>query len=112
MDRKAFSHQNALMRTTLDIPDPLFREVKARAARQGLKLKELLTAYIEAGLRRPVVENPEGTPRVRSPLPVSIPRDPAAVPVRARTNAELHEILDEEDAAGHRRAPDTQRNQT
>jgi predicted DNA binding CopG/RHH family protein len=41
------------MRTTLEIPDPLFREVKARAAQSGLKLKELLTRYIEAGLKAP-----------------------------------------------------------
>ena len=30
------------MRTTLDLPDPLFRELKAQAARESLKLKELI----------------------------------------------------------------------
>ena len=34
------------MRTTIDIPDPLFREVKATAARKGLLLKEFITAAL------------------------------------------------------------------
>lgn len=41
------------MRTTLDLPDPLFKEVKTRAVQLGVKLKELLATYIEAGLRGP-----------------------------------------------------------
>lgn len=34
------------MRTTIDIPDPLFREVKATAAKKGLLLKEFITAAL------------------------------------------------------------------
>lgn len=34
------------MRTTIDIPDPLFREVKATAARKGVRLKEFITAAL------------------------------------------------------------------
>ncbi|MEX1115466.1 MAG: hypothetical protein WEB53_09460 [Akkermansiaceae bacterium] len=34
------------MRTTIDIPDPLFREVKATAARKGVLLKEFITAAL------------------------------------------------------------------
>lgn len=34
------------MRTTIDIPDPLFREVKATAARQGILLKQFITAAL------------------------------------------------------------------
>jgi hypothetical protein len=34
------------MRTTIDIPDPLFREVKATAARKGLLLKQFITAAL------------------------------------------------------------------
>ncbi len=41
------------MRTTLDLPDELFREVKAKAALEGAKLKDLLTRYVESGLRQP-----------------------------------------------------------
>ncbi len=38
------------MRTTLDIPDPLFREAKATAARRGESLKQLVNAALEAHL--------------------------------------------------------------
>lgn len=91
------------MRTTLDLPDPLFREVKARAAREGLKLKELLARYVEAGLRdedgsareRPVVR--------REPLPVPIARRADGTVTPALSNAELNAILEEEDLDNYRR---------
>lgn len=38
------------MRTTLDLPDVLFRRLKSRAAIEGLSLKDLLTRYVTAGL--------------------------------------------------------------
>jgi hypothetical protein len=34
------------MRTTIDLPDPLFREVKATAARKGMLLKQFITAAL------------------------------------------------------------------
>lgn len=42
------------MRTTIDIPDELFRRAKADAALRGRKLKDL----VEDGLRR-VLESPD-----------------------------------------------------
>jgi hypothetical protein len=42
------------MRTTIDIPDELFRKAKADAALRGRKFKYL----VEEGLRR-VIESPE-----------------------------------------------------
>lgn len=41
------------MRTSLDLPDPLFRTLKARAALQGSSLKDLVVSYVERGLREP-----------------------------------------------------------
>jgi hypothetical protein len=38
------------MRTTIDLPDETFRQLKARAALSGLKLKDLVTQMIESGL--------------------------------------------------------------
>jgi hypothetical protein len=38
------------MRTTLEIPDVLFRELKATAARRGESLKEFVNAALEARL--------------------------------------------------------------
>lgn len=38
------------MKTTLEIPDPLFRKAKARAAERGQSLKDLVTEALEARL--------------------------------------------------------------
>lgn len=86
------------MRTTLDLPDPLFRELKARAARQGVKMKELLAAFIETGLS--AGKSPSGQSTARSPLPIA--RRATGTAIRALDNAQIAKILDAEDAhAGH-----------
>jgi len=100
----AFSHQYFFMRTTLELPDPLFKEVKMRAVRQGVKLKDLIAAYIEAGLRAPQTQGNESAPRRNPrPLPVGIPRIPGAPLHPALTNAELYAILEEEDIESYHR---------
>lgn len=38
------------MRTTIDIPDPLFRKLKATAAQRGTSLKDLVTEALEEKL--------------------------------------------------------------
>ena len=38
------------MRTTLELPDPLFARLKARAVSERLSLKQLLRSYVEQGL--------------------------------------------------------------
>ena len=94
---------NAIMRTTLDLPDPLFREVKSRAAQEGMKLKELIAYYIEAGLRAPI--GPTTGERGHSePLPVAIPREAGKAPGKALTNRELQALLEEEDLENYERA--------
>ena len=40
------------MRTTIDLPDELFRQVKARAALKGMKLKEYVTEALRDSLYR------------------------------------------------------------
>jgi hypothetical protein len=92
------------MRTTLDLPDPLFKEVKTRAVQQGVTLKDLLATYIEAGLRGALPAEPDSaSPKKRPPLPVAIPRIPGAPLHPALTNAELHALLADEDLAEHQR---------
>lgn len=82
------------MRTTIDLPDDLLRQVKARAALDGLKLKDLITRYVEQGLR----DMPSKAPlrRRRSELPVA--RAATGHPLPALTNGEIQRILDEEEA--------------
>jgi hypothetical protein len=49
------------VKTTLDLPDPLMRRVKIRAASEGRKLKELITDLLEKGLDAPsAISLPEG----------------------------------------------------
>ena len=93
------------MRTTLDLPDTLFKEVKTRAVQEGVTLKELLAIYIEAGLRNPAAAKmnaPAGGKH--HALPVGIPRVPDAPLHPAMTNAEIYAILDAEDLGEYTRA--------
>ena len=79
------------MRTTIDIPDPLFREVKATAARKGLLLKQFITA----ALIREVAGEAHGASAAEHEQKVSeFLRGIQAqntVPIPALNRAELHE---------------------
>ena len=88
------------MRTTLDLPDELFRQVKAKAALDGTKLKELLARYVEAGLRQAA---PSAAPsRKRSRLPVIKAKGKWTIP---NLTPELQAKLEgEEDLAKLRRS--------
>lgn len=83
------------MRTTIDLPDELLRQAKAKAALDGMKLKDLITRYVEQGLRS---TSPHSSRRRRSRLPLARAAMGHALP--ALTNADIHRILDEEEAAG------------
>jgi|APDOM4702015159_1054818.scaffolds.fasta_scaffold618910_1 hypothetical protein len=72
------------MRTSLELPDHIFREVKALAARLGVPLKAVLQAAIENELSRQAgVEQ-----RVSGPLV----RCKGKKPIRL-TNTEIEDIL-------------------
>lgn len=87
------------MRTTLDLPDSLFRELKIRAAQEGVRMKELLATFINDGLH-PGKTAHRHSSRARSPLPVA--RRTTGANIRGLDNAQIAEILDAEDAhAGH-----------
>ena len=49
------------MKTTLDIPDPLFREAKMVAAREGTTLRAVVTRALRSELQRSTVAG-EGRP--------------------------------------------------
>ena len=46
------------MKTTIEIPDPLFRRAKAAAATRGITLKQLMTEAVEQNLRAGRVAGP------------------------------------------------------
>ena len=66
------------MRTTLDLPDDLFRQVKAKAALEGATLKDMLRRYIESGLQTP--GRLAGQPARRSTLPAVPKRGKGVIP--------------------------------
>jgi hypothetical protein len=84
---------------TLDLPDALFRELKAQAALRGMKLKDLLTLLVEQELRQK-----RSAPRRRSPLPVAR-RAVVGQATPALPNARLNQSLDDEDAHRHGQRP-------
>jgi len=88
------------MRTTLDLPDDLFRRVKAKAALEGAKLKDLLTRYVETGLRASALSI--SPPATRSKLPIIKRRGKQPIPnLTSELQAKLEE---EEDLAKLRRS--------
>ncbi len=88
------------MRITLDLPDDLFRQVKAKAALEGASLKALLTRYIVSGLQQPSRGVTRSTSRSR--LPVLPKRGKRLIP---NLTPELQARLEgEEDLAKHDRS--------
>jgi hypothetical protein len=76
----------------LDLPEDLFRQVKAKAALEGATLKDMLTRYIESGLRQPA--RLAGHSARRSLLPVVPKRGKGVIP---NLTPELQARLEEEE---------------
>lgn len=84
------------MKTTLDLPDMLVREMKIRAARDGRKLKDVAAEIIQLGLEQPVTPaRSMGKRRVRFPI---IDCGSANAPVKDVTPEEQANILVEQEA--------------
>ena len=72
------------MRTTVDIPDPVYRKLKAKAAERGCSAKELILR----GVERELGEGGAKKGRVRLPLVRS--KNPGSLHV---TNEQIYEII-------------------
>ena len=82
------------MRTTVDLPDDLFRRAKAAAAMRGVKLKDLIASCLERSLGPSGEQQPM---RIERKLPSQVRRK-TGKPIPALRNAEIEEILIDEDA--------------
>ena len=51
-----------VMKTTIEIPDPLFRKAKSKAAERGQSLKELFTEALQEKLAAPTREVRQSEP--------------------------------------------------
>jgi hypothetical protein len=80
----------AAMRTTVDLPEALLRQLKAQAALEGTSLKQLVLALVERGLQSPAVS--PASLRSRSPLPKLALDQPLSV--KQFSNATLFELLE------------------
>jgi hypothetical protein len=78
------------MRTTLELPDPLFARLKARAASERVTLKHLLRSYVEQGLSAA----PECARLTRSAATLPRLDGPLAIEDHQLSNAALFELLD------------------
>jgi hypothetical protein len=74
------------MRTTIDIPDPLYREVKARAALQGRTVKEIILSGVKKEMEA------ETPPRKRTRLQGAIIHGKGTRKIDL-TNVDMDEIL-------------------
>ncbi|HEY8710605.1 MAG TPA: hypothetical protein VIM34_21715 [Burkholderiaceae bacterium] len=79
------------MRTTIDLPDTLLRELKAKAAIEGTTLKQLVLTLVERGLQGSV--EPASARSKKSALPALDLKHPLAI--RSFSNARLFELLDD-----------------
>ena len=96
IDIDAQMHQDAFMRTTIDLPENLYRTLKARAGLSGISMRQLVHQLIEQGLRAPRTE-PGGSRR--APPPVIIP--PRGVGIPALSREEIRRVEEQEDEAKH-----------
>ncbi len=94
------THQSIDVRTTLELPDELYRSLKARAALSGVPLRLLVQRLIEHGLGS-AVNLQRDLPRRREPPPVIIPARGIVIPALAPT--ERVRIEEEEDEVKHAR---------
>ena len=78
------------MRTTLELPDPLFARLKTRAASERLTLKQLLRSCVERGLNATATHS--GIERSAQTLPLV--EGPLAISDQQLSNAALFDHLD------------------
>jgi predicted DNA-binding ribbon-helix-helix protein len=78
------------MRTTLELPDPLFKHLKAMAALEGRTLRELVITLVERGLQAAAQHPIQSTA-----LPSISLGAPLALEAHELSNASLARYLDE-----------------
>ena len=87
------------MRTTIDLPDELYRTLKTRAAIRGVTMRQLVQGLIEQALAHP--EPVANSAETRERPPVAIPT--TGVPITL-TAEDIHRLEQEDDLARHARS--------
>jgi len=63
------------MRTTVDIPDPIYRKLKVRAATEGTTIKEIILSSLNEKMH----ERESGSIKRRPPFPVIRSKNPGSL---------------------------------
>jgi plasmid stability protein len=89
------------MKTTLDLPDPLMRKIKIRAAGEGRKLKDLVAELLDLGLAAGDSPRQAGYFKMDPEIGISVFVSPPDAPVHRMTVEEIlrseQESLEQED---------------
>lgn len=89
------------MRTSLDLPDPLFRTLKANAALQGTSLRDHVIALIERGMQQSAQPSVKREPRPVSALPTLGPEYALDIDPDILRRGKVNELLDEWELESH-----------
>jgi hypothetical protein len=90
------------MKTTLEIPDDLYREAKARAAMENRKIKDLVAEGIRLVLERSALADERPTGKRPSPFPLI--RGKGGPLLKILDNRLIARLQEEEDIERARRA--------
>jgi hypothetical protein len=82
------------MRTTLDLPDPLFKHLKTRAAQEGRSLRDLVIELVEKGLTAHDMVDAQQRFQAR---PVVGASGAMSSSTDTLTNATLYELINQDD---------------
>ena len=74
------------MRTTLDLPDATFRQLKSLAAKRGTTLKQILRSAVD----KEIVAATARTEQRRIKVPILKSKEPGSLNL---TNAEIEDLL-------------------
>ena len=89
------------MKTTLDLPDPLMRRIKIRAAGEDRKLKDLIAELLDLGLAAGNSSRQTGYFKIDPDIGISVFVSPPDAPVHRMTGEEIlrleQESLEQED---------------
>ena len=89
------------MKTTLDLPNDLVREIKLKAVHEGRKLKDAMADLLRAGLAARAAKTEERSARKRNPRLPLVTCRPAATAATEMTPQRVADVLIKQEAAWH-----------
>jgi len=82
------------MRTTVDLPDQLFKQIKARAALSGVKMKDFIIQALTMELMN------RSSPLKKKPVKLPIVRGAGGPMIKHLSNKVIHDLEQKEEVEG------------